>query len=169
MSKYTPSSKKSTIHPSSSLLEQCHIITWSICEGFSIWNISELVLVFILQIYLQTHYSIFCQILISFCAWWKIFFAWLFLSIFFIDEFEKCIHWSVLNSLPSEQAIGSWQHRVKSEETFTSFIWWMTEFIFKILGGPYKQFCATLVGLIQVYFNLSTATSTIVIYGHILI
>jgi len=116
----TPSCKQSSILPSSSLLDQSYNVCRCISHCFSIRDKSKIISTFLFDVNLQTHYSIFSKILISLSTR---------RSLNLISQFKESIHWTLLNCIPSEKTISTWQHRIKSKETFSSFIWSMSQFI----------------------------------------
>ena len=117
-----PCCKEGTILPSSSLFYQCHHIWRCISHGFTIWNVRKIKTTISFNVNLQTHYSIFGQIFISFRTAW-VFDICSFISRFFlVYKLEESIHGSILDSVPSKNTISTRQHGVESKSTLASFI-----------------------------------------------
>jgi hypothetical protein len=155
----SPSSEECTVHPSSSLFHQHEKTLWSVSEGLGIWDVSEVVSLVFLDVDLITHDSIFSQILVSFWARWVC---------VRIDQLEEGIHGTTLDGFPSEQAVGTWQHRVVAEVTLTSLIWGVTELVFVKLSGSDHVLGSRLV-LVQIDLNLTATSTTSVVANHVFV
>lgn len=149
--KYSPSSKKGTILPSPSLFNESNYICRSISDSFCIWDISEKVSTFFLDIYLQAHDSIFSQIFICFSTSW---------CLSGVSKFKKGIHWTFLDCLPSKEAISTRKYWVEAKPTFHCFIRRMTQFILVKLSCSHQVCCKRLIWVSKVYFNFSTTPAT---------
>ena len=99
--------KEGPIHPSSPLLHQRHHVAGSISKGLGIGHVRQLKLVLCLDIDLETHDSIFCQIFVGLGAGW-------FLGTCYI--LEELIERLSFDSGPTENRVGTRQHLSEPKE-----------------------------------------------------
>ena len=155
----SPGGKKCTIHPSSPLLHQDRQCLWGIGKCLGVWYICQIVSGLLLDVYLQTHDSVFGQVLIGLTAWG--------ISLL-VHQLEEGVHWPSLNSLPSEHTVCSWQHRVIPKKALASLIWRMTKFVLIKLCTPH-QIWRVVFKLGEIYLDFSTAASTVLVFDHVLV
>ena len=127
---YPPCCKEGSVHPSSSLFHKHHKTVWGICVSFGIRNVGQVVTTVLFNVDLKTHDSVLGQVFICLSHCW--------LS-FRIHQLEKGIHWPFLDSLPSEHAICSWQHRIKPKSALECLVRGMTHLVFIELGSSNKK------------------------------
>ena len=119
------SPKHGSIHPPSSLLHEHNHAFRCIRERLSIRHIGKIVRLIGLDIDLEAHDSVFGKILICLSTSWDLRSR---------DIFEELVEWFSLDGLPSEHAIGSWQHLSEAKECLSCLVWRVSQLVLKELG-----------------------------------
>ena len=115
------SAKEGTVHPSSPLLHESDDIRRCISECFSIGYVRQLIFAVHLDIDLETHDSVFSQVLVSFCT------CRLLCPRDILEEFVKG---SALDRLPSEDWVSTRQDLCKAKEWLTSLVRCVAHLVF---------------------------------------
>ena len=107
-------SKECAVHPPTSLLHQHRQTQWTIGESLGVGDVLHRVSRVLLNVDLEAHDSVLGEILVRFRA---------FRSLLPRHILEKLVQGRSLDCLPSEDTVGTWQHRGEAEERLTSFVW----------------------------------------------
>ena len=152
------SSEESSVLPASSLFHEDHHRGRSVCVGFCIRYIGKFVLLLHFDVDLKAHNSVLSKVLVGFRAGWGLCPGYI---------FEECIQRSSFDGIPPEHAIGTRQHLSEPKERLTSFIWGMTQLVFKELRSLYDVGANSVNFLVQIDLNFATAATTERISFHV--
>ena len=149
-------SKHGSIHPTSSLLHENHHGLWRVCEGFSVWDICQLVSLHLLNVDLKAHDPVLRQVLVRLGA-----------RRYILPRLvlEESIQRIALDRLPTEQRVRTWQHLSEAKERLACFVRCMTELVFEELSRA-EQVRSEPLRLLQVDLDFTAAPATIFVSLH---